>query len=148
MAQQIQEKSRYKILREFGYSAKEAQKFRRYGYDKFLKKLKEKTDSEYLEKRYKTLTQVIGAEEQKTQKRIKHIKGDKNQLRKYNYICEIIYESRDKKTESQHITLKTDRQLSRDEIYKELYDLSWFYRDSYEMKRIKGYRIIGVKIRP
>ena len=32
--------------------------------------------------------------------------------------------------------------------YKELYDLSWFYRDSYEMKRIKGYRIIGVKIRP
>ena len=119
MAQQIQEKSRYKILREFGYSAKEAQKLRRYGYDKFLKKLKEKTDSEYLEKRYKAITQVIGAEEQKTQKRIKHLKGDKNQLRKYNYICEIIYESRDKKMELQHITLKTDRQLSRDEIYKD-----------------------------
>lgn len=148
MAQQIQEKSRYKILREFGYSAKEAQKFRRYGYDKFLKKLSEKAETEVLQNRLGALTRVIGTEEQQTQRRIKKIIGDRNQLRKFNYICETIYEDRQGKTKTQYVTLKTDRMLTRDEVYKELYNLSWFYRDSYDMKRIKGYRITGVKVRP
>lgn len=148
MAQRIQEKSRYKILREFGYSSKEAQKFRRYGYDKFLKKLSEKAETGNLEQRVRALTQVIGAEEQQTQKRIKKLVGDRNQLRRFNYICEIIYEDRQGKNKAQYVTLKTDRMLTRDEVYKELYELSWFYRDSYDMKRIKGYRITGVKVRP
>lgn len=149
MAQRIQEKSRYKILREFGYSSKEAQKFRRYGYDKFLQKLAEKADTLYKQSKYEVLRHNIFEEKaEQKQERIKRLKGEKNQLRKYNYLVVIVYEDRQEKKREQYVTIKTDRKLSIAELKKEVNNLSWFYRDNYDMKRIIGYFIDGVKIRP
>lgn len=148
MGQQIKEKSRYKILREFGYSAKEAQKFRRYGYDKFLKKIQEKADTDFKERKFSALERTIIKERSdKPQTFIKRLKGESNQLRKYNYICVIRFEDRQGKEKKQYVTLKSDRKLTVADVYSELYNLSWFYRDSYDMKRILGYYIQGVKVR-
>lgn len=113
----ISEKERYQKLRAVGYSATEARKYRRYGGQKFLEKIEEKSQKEY----YKTIKDLLSVEK-KTKEKIlpdKKIPAESeasfNYKFKYNYIVKCVTNKG-----TIYITYTTNTKLKKEEVKTEI----------------------------
>lgn len=115
----LSEKQRYNILREVGYSATEARKFRRYGGEKFFEKVEKKDPDLYA----KTFEKVYRKEERSGKKilpdrsyeNVKQGVARYNYKEKYNYIIKIIENGKVK-----YVTYTTNQELTPEQLKEEV----------------------------